>query len=399
MEKKIYLDSNASVEERVEDLLSRMSLEEKVAQLKARMLHMWRIFSELFEGLPEDQRKRLESLFMKIAFEERDILESLSVNYWRKHWKEVVIEGKELAIGELSCALRPFSPKESAEFANQIQKFVREKSRLGIPLIIHDECLHGCMAKGSTIFPQSIALASTWDPDLMSQVSTAIGKETRARGIRHCLSPTVNITRDPRCGRTEETYGEDPYLASAMAISFVKGIQDQKVVTTPKHFAVNFVGDGGRDSNEVHFSERILREVYLPTFKACIQKGGALSLMPAYNSIDGLPCSCNKWLLTDLLRGEWGFKGFLSSDYGAVLGIYTKHKVAKTKAEAAKKALEAGLDMELPESDCYEEVLDLVKKGELSEEVVNESVRRILRVTMSILNMHRRSVIAKSTEG
>jgi len=380
MEKKIYLDSNASVEERVEDLLSRMSLEEKVAQLKARMLHMWRIFSELFEGLPEDQRKRLESLFMKIAFEERDILESLSVNYWRKHWKEVVIEGKELAIGELSCALRPFSPKESAEFANQIQKFVREKSRLGIPLIIHDECLHGCMAKGSTIFPQSIALASTWDPDLMSQVSTAIGKETRARGIRHCLSPTVNITRDPRCGRTEETYGEDPYLASAMAISFVKGIQDQKVVTTPKHFAVNFVGDGGRDSNEVHFSERILREVYLPTFKACIQKGGALSLMPAYNSIDGLPCSCNKWLLTDLLRGEWGFKGFLSSDYGAVLGIYTKHKVAKTKAEAAKKALEAGLDMELPESDCYEEVLDLVKKGELSEEVVNESVRRILRV-------------------
>jgi len=380
MEKKIYLDSDASVEERVEDLLSRMSLEEKVAQLKARMLHMWRIFSELFEGLPEDQRKRLESLFMKIVFEERDLLESLSVNYWRKHWKEVVIEGKELAIGELSCALRPFSPKEGAEFANQIQKFVRKKSRLGIPLIIHDECLHGCMAKGSTIFPQSIALASTWDPDLMSQVSTAIGKETRARGIRHCLSPTVNITRDSRCGRTEETYGEDPYLASAMAISFVKGIQDQKVVTTPKHFAVNFVGDGGRDSNEVHFSERILREVYLPTFKACIQKGGALSLMPAYNSIDGLPCSCNKWLLTDLLRGEWGFKGFLSSDYGAVLGIYTKHKVAKTKAEAAKKALEAGLDMELPESDCYEEVLDLVKKGELSEEVVNESVRRILRV-------------------
>jgi len=261
-----------------------------------------------------------------------------------------------------------------------MQKFVHERTRLGIPLIIHDECLHGCMAKGCTSFPQSIALASTWDPDLMSEVSTAIGRETRARGIHQALSPTINISRDPRCGRTEETYGEDPYLASIMAVSFIEGVQGQKVVTTPKHFAANFVGDGGRDSNEVHLSERILREVYFPAFKASIEKAGALSLMPAYNSIDGVPCSCNRWLLTDVLRGEWGFKGYLASDYGAVLHIYTKHKVAGTKAEAAKKALEAGMDMELPESDCFEEVLSLVKEGKLSEEVVNEAVRRILRV-------------------
>ena len=165
-----------------------------------------------------------------------------------------------------------------------------------------------------------------------------------------------------------------------MAVSFIRGVQSQKVVCTPKHFAANFVGDGGRDSYPIHFSERILREVYLPAFKASIEKANALSIMAAYNSLDGVPCSCNRWLLTDLLRKEWGFKGFVVSDYGSVLHIYGKHKVAETKGEAAKKALEAGLDMELPESDCFEEVMKLIKEGKLSEEILNEAVRRILRV-------------------
>jgi len=148
----------------------------------------------------------------------------------------------------------------------------------------------------------------------MRQVSTVIGKETRAHGIHHCLSPTVNITRDPRCGRTEETYGEDPYLVLIMAVSFVEGVQSQKVVATPKHFVANFVGDGGRDSYEIHFSKRILREIYFPAFKASLKEAGALSLMPAYDAIDGVPCSCSKELLTNLLRGEWGFKGLVVSD-------------------------------------------------------------------------------------
>ncbi|MEM2914484.1 MAG: glycoside hydrolase family 3 C-terminal domain-containing protein, partial [Candidatus Bathyarchaeia archaeon] len=186
--------------------------------------------------------------------------------------------------------------------------------------------------------------------------------------------------RDPRCGRTEETYGEDPYLASVMAVAFIRGVQSQKVICTPKHFAANFVGDGGRDSNAIHFSERLLREIYFPAFKAAIQKGGALSLMAAYNSIDGVPCSCNKWLLTEILRGEWGFKGFVVSDYGSVSGLITHHGVAASKAEAAKKALEAGLDMELPESDCFEHLPDLVREGKISEEVINEAVRRVLMV-------------------
>jgi len=304
----------------------------------------------------------------------------MSTHFWRKHYKERVVEKGKYGVGQLSCTLRPFSPKESAELANKIQKFALKETRLGIPIIIHDECLHGCMAKGSSIFPQSIALASTWGPDLMKEIATAIGKETRARGIHQCLSPTINIARDPRCGRTEETYGEDTYLASLMAISFVKGVQSQKVAATPKHFAANFVGNGGRDSNEIHPSERILKEVYFPVFKASIKEAGALSIMAAYNSLDGLPCSSNRWLLTDILRGEYEFKGFVVSDYGSVIGIHTLHKVARTKAEVAKKAIEAGLDIELPESDCFEELLGLVKKGKLSEEVIDEAARRILRV-------------------
>lgn len=316
-EKLIYLDSTQPVERRVEDLLSKMSLEEKISQLKAKEWPFWKTFSKLFEveGLSEDKRKKLESLFSKIIFGEKDVLEAMSTHFWRKHYKERVVEKGKYGVGQLSCTLRPFSPKESAELANKIQKFALKETHLGIPIIIHDECLHGCVAKGSSIFPQSMALASTWNPDLIKEIATAIGKETRARGIHQCLSPTINIARDPRCGRTEETYGEDPYLTSLMAISFVKGVQGQKVVSTLKHFAANFVGDGGRDSNAIHLSERILKEIYFPAFKACIKEAGALSIMTAYNSLDGVPCSSNKWLLTDVLRKEWGFKGFIFSGF------------------------------------------------------------------------------------
>ena len=378
-EKAVYLDSSQPVEERVEDLLERMSLEEKIGQLKAKGLPLWKMFPQLFEGLPPEEEQGLRGLFLQTLFKNTSIAETISANYWKKYWKEVVVEKDKYGIGQLSCTLRLFFPKEGAEFANKIQKFLLKETRLGIPMMVHDECLHGCAAKGCTIFPQSIGLASSWDSDLMKEVSIVIGKETRARGIHHSLSPTINIARDPRCGRTEETYGEDPHLTIAMAISFIEGVQSQKAIATPKHFAANLVGDGGRDSNEIHLSERELREVYFPAFKACIQKANALSLMAAYNSIDGVPCSCNKELLTDILREEWGFKGFVVSDYHSVLDIYTRHKTASTKAEAAKKALEAGLDMELPESDCYEELLRLVKEEKLSEDIIDEATRRILR--------------------
>jgi len=372
-----WLILDSKVEEKVERLLSEMSLEEKIGQLKAKRLLPWGKLFEIFKAAPPDRRKKITDFLFTMLFAERDLYDAVVSAYVQEHLKEFLEEGKNA--GMLSTILRSFPPKEAAELHNSIQKFIIENTRLKIPAIIHDEGLHGCMARGCTIFPQSIALASTWNPELVERIGVAIGKETRAHGIHQLLSPTINIARDPRCGRTEETYGEDPYLASKMAVAFIRGVQSQKVICTPKHFAANFVGDGGRDSNAIHFSERILREIYFPAFKAAIMEGGALSLMAAYNSIDGVPCSCNKRLLTEILREEWGFKGFVVSDYGSVLGIMSHHRVAETKAEAAKKALEAGLDMELPESDCFEHLLNLVREGKISEETINEAVRRVLR--------------------
>jgi beta-glucosidase len=374
-----YLSKDLPTEQRIENLLAQMTLEEKVSQLKAKWFSWSTPFAELFEDMTETEAVRLKELLRNLMVSESEAFNTVIARMWKKRWKEIATEG-DRAVGQLSCALRCLSARDGAELSNQIQKYVTENTRLKIPVMIHEESLHGCMAKGSTSFPQAIALASSWNPELMLEVATAIGKETKARGIGHVLSPTVNIARDPRCGRTEETYGEDPYLASKMAVSYVQGVQSQGVVTTPKHFVANFVGDGGRDSYEVHFSERILREIYLPAFKASIKEAGALSVMSAYNSLNGQPCSSHRWLLTDLLRGEWGFEGTVVSDYSSVVHIRDKHRTAGSKAEAAVKALEAGLDLELPQSDCFEEVLESVKKGLLSEKVVDEALRRILRL-------------------
>jgi beta-glucosidase len=360
----VYLNKNITIEERVEDLLHRMTLEEKVNQIVAiGDFHTINIF--IIEEGRFDFGRMEEALFNSI-FEEGEF----SV---KKAQKKI---GK--GIGQLSIIGRYCKPRNGAERANEIQKFAKEHTRFSIPVIIHDECLHGLMALGSTSFPQAIGLASTWDDDLMKEIAIAIGKETKSRGIHQCLSPTINIARDPRCGRTEETYGEDPYLTTRMAVAFVKGVQSQGVVATPKHFTANFVGDGGRDSNIIHLSEKILREIYFPAFKACVKEANALSIMVAYNSLDGIPCSMNKWLLTDVLRKEWGFKGMVVSDYYSVVDIYQKHKTAKNKAEAGKQAVEAGLDIELPHPNCYPELVELVKKGNMSIEVIDKCVRRIL---------------------
>jgi len=322
-----YENPNLPLEERVEDLLRRMTLEEKIHQLQS---------------------------------------------------------GGDLPVGNLTCVTREFSPREGAERSNEFQRRAIEETRLGIPVIIHDEALHGCVARGCTSFPQAIGLAATFDPDLMYRVAKVIGKETRARGIHQVLSPVVDIARDVRAGRTEETYGEDPYLTSVMGSAFCKALAEEGVIATPKHYAANFVGDGGRDSNEIHFSQRILREIFLPPYKACI-KAGALSIMAAYNSIDGVPCSSNRWLLTEILRWEWGFPGYVVSDYGSVWGIQHKHFVSSTREETAKLALTAGLDVELPGVYAYgDALLRAVKEGLIPEEVVDEAVRRVLRAKFMI---------------
>lgn len=350
---KPYQNPILPVEQRVADLLARMTMEEKVAQLGSRLP---------FTDWREWVRCTLDEKIARVrAIPPADVIGP--------------------GVGQLSIFLRELPPRAAAAKANEIQRYARENTRLGIPPIIHDEGLHGLLANDATSFPQAIAMASSWHPELLQEVAAAIGRETRARGIRQLLSPTINIARDPRCGRTEETYGEDAYLASRMAVAFVHGVQSQGVVTTPKHYAANFVGDGGRDSNAVHFSERLLREVYFPAFEASMREGGALSIMAAYNSLDGVPCSCNRWLLTEVLREEWGFEGFVVSDYGSVIHITEKHAVAANKQEVAKKAVEAGLEIELPHTDCYgEPLLEGLRQGTISAEAVDEAVRRVLAV-------------------
>jgi len=323
-----YEDPRRPVEERVEDLLSRMTLEEKITQLERHLMPYY---------LP---------------------------------------------------------PKEGATWINEIQRKSIENSRLGIPSLICGESLHGLVARNVTVFPQAIALAATWDPNLLYKVAKAIAKETKAYGVNQVFSPVVNIVRDVRAGRTEESYGEDPYLTSVMAYAYCKALREEGVIATPKHFVANFVGDGGRDSHEIKFNERILREVFFPGFKAAI-KAGALSVMVAFNSINGIPCTCNKWLLTEVLRREWGFKGFTISDCNGIGDLINKHYITDKPEVAAKLALEAGLDVELPLVDVEAQVvvpklkihkvygnplLKAIKEGLLREEVLNEAVRRVLRV-------------------
>ena len=351
-----YLDPALPVEQRAADLLSRMTLEEKVDQLGS---------YNQFSGWEE------WSAFGRLSLEKRiEHVKALSA-----------AKAVGIGIGQFSVVLRELPPADAAKKANEIQEYARQHTRLGIPPILHDEGLHGLLANEGTSFPQAIGMASSWDPQLLEEVAGAIGREAYTRGTRQLLSPTMNIARDPRCGRTEETYGEDTFLASRMAVAFVRGLQGQGVIATPKHFAANFVGDGGRDSYAIHISERLLREVYLPAFEAAIREGGALSIMAAYNSLDGLPCSCNPWLLTALLRGEWDFEGFVVSDYDSVIHILEKHAVAANKTEVAKRAVEAGLDVELPGSICFTSpMLAGLKDGTISEKAVDEAVRRVLSV-------------------
>lgn len=267
---------------------------------------------------------------------------------------------------------------------NEIQKYFVEQTRLGIPIIAFDEALHGLVRSEATAFPQSIALAATWDTSLMNLVATAIARETKARGIRQILSPVVNLATDVRWGRVEETYGEDPFLTSAMGVAFVKAFEQMGVVTTPKHFAVNH-GDGGRDSYPIHTNNRLLEETYLVPFKEVVQKAGARSMMTAYNSLDGSPCTANNWLLNEKLKKEWGFKGFVISDAGATGGANVLHVTAKDYAEAGMKSVENGLDVIFQTAFEHHKLFDPpFLDHSMSQAVIDSAVARVLGIKFEL---------------
>jgi len=276
-----------------------------------------------------------------------------------------------------------------APLANQIQRYAVENTRLGIPILFIEEGLHGLCAGGYTIFPQAIGMAATWDTDLVQKIGAVIGAESRASGVHECLSPVLGLARDPRWGRTEETYGEDTYLASRMAVAMVTGMQgktlnsDHTIIAEPKHFAAHSIPEGGRNTAPVPIGERELREVFLPVFRAAFVEGGAMSVMSAYSEIDGVPCTGNKWLLTDVLRGEWGFQGFVLTDLGAISMLYNTHHTAATEVDAILQAVQAGVDMQFYDfgHELFQNgVVELVSQGRLAMADVDRAVGRILTV-------------------
>ena len=289
-------------------------------------------------------------------------------------------------IGEITRigATTGLRPRERAEFANEIQRYLVEETRLGIPAIVHEESTAGLCARDATQFPQAIGLAATWDPDLLEQIGVVIREQMVATGARHTLAPVLDIARDARWGRVEETYGESPYLTSRLGVAYVRGVQgalSAGVAATGKHFLGYAMSEGGLNHAPVHFGPRELREVYAEPFRAAIAEAGLATVMNSYSSVDGLPCGGSKAILDDLLRGELGFTGAVVADYSTTELLMSHHRIAADKGEAAQRALEAGLDMELPQLDCYGAPLKaLVETGAVDVALVDRSVRRVLEL-------------------
>jgi len=347
-----YKDPSLPVEERVKDLLQRMTPEEK----------FWQLFMIPGDLDNADSTQYKNGIFgLQVSASSRGDAGGQMLNY---------------NTSENGLLL--------ARKINSIQKFFVEKTRLGIPIIAFDEALHGLVREGATSFPQAIALAATWDTGLMHTVATAIAQETKARGIRDILTPVVNIASDVRWGRTEETYGEDPYLSSAMGVAFVNAFEKMNIVTTPKHFVAN-VGDGGRDSYPIHWNERLLDEIYFQPFKACFDKGSSRSVMTAYNSVDGTSSSTNNWLLMQKLKGDWNFRGFVISDANAVGGDVVLHYTAKDYADAGKHAINNGLDVIFQtDYNHYKLFIPPFLNGEIDTARINDAVSRVLKAKFEL---------------
>ena len=366
-----YRNPKLSPKDRAADLLSRMTREEKVAQ----MLCIWGQKKDLLFN----KEGKLDFSKLKVQF---------------GHGVGQI--GRLSDTGGAPSTGGNLSPVEMAEMANKLQKFFVEETRLGIPVIFHEECLHGLAAKDATSYPQPIGLAATFDPSLLEEIYTAIAEDARSRGVHQALTPVVDVAREPRWGRVEETFGEDPYLVSQMGIAAVKGFQGdgtfkdkKRVMATLKHFAAHGQPESGSNCGPVNVSERLLRDTFLYPFKEVIQKANAMSVMASYNEIDGVPSHANKWLLRDVLRGEWGFDGFVVSDYYAITELYhsdqtLSHGVAKDKVDAAVLAIKAGVNIELPDPDCYINLGRLVNEGIIDESRIDEMVASLLEYKFRI---------------
>jgi beta-glucosidase len=358
-----YRNPSLPADVRVQDLLRRMTLDEKVAQLESTWQnHSQTIAPNIFFV---DEKGTLDETKAKAALKD--------------------------GLGQITRPSEHRGSREMAEFTNRLQRIVLENTRLGIPIMFHEECLHGLAAEGATSYPQAIGLAATWDDALAERIFNAVALEVRSRGAQECLMPVVDLARDPRWGRTEETYGEDPYLSSRMGVAAVRGLQGttrtvdaNHVYATLKHFAVHSQPEAGTNIGPANYSERTVREYFLAPFEAGIRAGDTRAVMPSYNELDGIPNHSNTWLLQKILRGEFGFKGLVVSDYFAISQLIDIHHVAQNCEEAAKLALTAGVDIELPFANCYRTLPDLVRNGQVPESLIDAAVARMLRAKFEL---------------
>ena len=361
-----YKNSALPIEKRVSDLLGRMTVEEKVGQLSK--LLGWEMYSKNGKQVTISNKLRKAVKEQHIGL----LWATLRADPWTQ-----------------KTLLNGLSPVEAARATNAIQRYMVDSTRLGIPLLLSEEAPHGHMAIGATVFPTAIGQASTWNPRLIQDMASTIAMETYAVGGKNGYGPVLDLARDPRWSRTEETYGEDTYLIGQMGSAMIRGFQGEKlgeqdkIIGTLKHFVAYAAPDGGHNGESVSFGERSLRQYFLPPFERAV-KSGAGSVMTAYNSIDGIPCSANSWLLNDILRKDWGFKGFVVSDLLSISGLNGGHATAATAEEAASQSIHAGLDVDLSGTGYGSNLLRAVQEGLVEPAVLDTAVARVLRMKFNL---------------
>lgn len=362
-ESPAYKNPLLGSDERVEDLLARMTLEEKIAQTIS-----------------------IDTNALHIEEEELD-----RVVQTGQLQNKALIEIFQHGIGSFQLPGKSLNAEKSAIYRNLLQKHISDHTRLQIPVLSQEECLMGQLAKGATMFPRPIGLAGSFDTEMVEDIYKAIGKETAARGGHQAFTPVLDIGRDPRWGRIEETFGEDTYLVTRMGVSVVKGLQGGgdgvepgHIVSSPKHFAGYGQCAGGRNFGPTDIPMRMFRDEILPPFKAAVMEAKAKGIMPSHSEIDGIPCHGNKWLLTDVLRGEWGFDGIVISDYDDASRLDILHHVEEDPEGASVKALAAGLDMDIPKGSAYKSLLAVAEKSEEVRRLIDQAVSRILKLKFDL---------------
>jgi beta-glucosidase len=371
-DRPLYKDASQPIERRVEDLLSRMTLGEKVAQMITVWEHKDRIQTPAGDFSPEAASSAFPDGLGQVA---------------RPSDRRGVAAPAATAAAGANARQLGRDARETADYINAAQHWAMEHSRLGIPILFHEESLHGYVARDATSFPQAIALASTWDPALSERIFNVASREMRARGAIMALAPVVDVARDPRWGRIEETYGEDPYLVSEMSLAAIRGFQGatlplgpQRVFVTLKHMTGHGQPENGTNVGPAEISERTLRENFFPPFERAVRTFPIRSVMASYNEIDGVPSHANRWLLHDVLRGEWGYQGAVVSDYFAIRELMTRHRMFDNITDAAAAAMNAGVDMETPDGEAYLHLPDLLRSGRITMAQIDDAVRRILRM-------------------